>query len=379
MIKYLRNMVLVSLLTLCGSYIAYAQTPSATPPAETPTPTPSFTILVIPASTPPLIPTPTPFPTPDIEQLLKTTKSPAIVPPFTIIATPSSPNPGETISIEAQLPSSDKNTAAFTWTIDGKSRPDLSGLGKNSFTISAGALGSPMRISVQARQYNGEVLNTSHVIYITDLSLTWTTNTYIPKWYRGKALPVSGSLIRIAAIPSFILDGTTIPPERLIYTWNVSGTRALKGVGEQIFSFTAPDRSFNTPLITLKIDDTSKRIHKEARIGILNREPKVVIYQVLPLGGIEFRRGTTSFPPFSGGTIDLQAEPFFFNTPTNKDLSYTWTAEGITASSTPENPFLLTLDIKERREGFIPISVSISSNNIFISPAIRFLSIPLQQ
>lgn len=346
--------------------VVYAQAPSISP-STGPAPQPSLSPTVIPLSTP--------YPTPGPEEIEKFLR-PRIVQQLSLTSTPTSPSPGDTVSIQAQTPTFDKNTAQFFWTVDGKSRPDLSGFGKNMFTTIAGDIGSTIRVSIEVIPQGQARIQESHVIYVSDLSLTWTANTYIPKWYKGKALPVANSGLRIAAIPGMIIDGITIPANKLIFTWNINGKRALQGIGSHIFEYKAPERSFNAQLVRVVVEDMNKRIKKEARIAIANREPKAVIYQVLPLGGIESRRGTAAFSSVSTGSLDLQIEPFFFNTTSPKGLFYEWSAEGKKVSGSAENPFFLTLDIQERVLGNIPVSVFVNDNDIFVPSVNKTLTIP---
>ena len=355
----------------CGVSIVCAQTT-----------TPALPSPLLEQSTPTPAPTPTPIPmitnvtTP---QLFKN----QLVPPFTITATPQSPSSGESVTVEAQIAASDPNTTNFIWTIDGVRRNDISGFGKKSFTFIAGEIGSSKRISVRAEPMDDSPVTTSQTIYTTDVALTWTAQTYIPKWYKGKALPIPNSSMRIAAIPTFIIDGSLIPANRLIFTWNIDGKRALQGVGQQVLEFKQPEQAWNTPTIVLTIEDLTKRIKKEIRTGIISTQPHVVIYQSLPLGGIEFRRGTSAFPSTAPGIIDIQAEPFFFNRQSKHDLSYAWSVQGTALSSTPQNPFFLTIDTQGQDLSDVPIRVtvqdSVSATDINLPLASTFLNIPIRK
>jgi hypothetical protein len=357
---------LLAILIFIGGVFAYAQTPS-----QSPSPEPTS----LPSPSPVSIPENTPYPTPGPEEI-KEFLRPRIVQQLSLVSTPASPSPGETVSIQAETPTFDKNTVQFIWTVDGKSRPDLSGFAKNTFTLVAGAVGSTIRVNVEVLPQGFASIRATQTIYISDLSLTWTANTYKPKWYKGKALPVANSILRIAAIPAIIIDGVTIPVNKLIFTWNIDGKRILQQIGAQVFEYKAPERSFNTQLVRVVIEDINKRIKKEARIAINNQQPKAVIYQVFPLGGIGQRRGTTAFSPVSTGSLDLQTEPFFFNVLSRKDLLYEWSAEGKKIMSITENPFFLTLDIQEQSAGTIPVSVFVNDDDMFIPSVERTLTIP---
>lgn len=306
----------------------------------------------------------------------------SIVPPFAIVATPSSPSPGESVTVEAQPSSFDGTMANFIWTIDGVSHPDISGIGRSTFTYTAGVMGSRSQISVRVLPIGANPANASLAVYVTDLVLTWTADTYIPKWYKGKALPIPNSTIHIAAIPTIIIDGDAIPADKLIYTWNVNGERKLRGAGQQALTLQEPEQSWNTPTVVLTVEDFTHRVRKEARTGVVASDPKAVIYQSLPLGGVEFRRGTSAFPAVAPSTLDLQVEPFFFNTTSRYDLSYQWSIGGIPAApSAAKNPFLLTLDMSQQLPGTVALGVQVEHKNTDISTpsASNFLTIPIQK
>src|SRR3989338_8051181 len=70
-----------------------------------------------------------------------------IVPePVSLSVNPAAPSPGEQITIRAATPTFDKNRAVFDWAVSEKSRPDLSGPGKDTINIQAGDLGSLLRV-----------------------------------------------------------------------------------------------------------------------------------------------------------------------------------------------------------------------------------------
>ena len=350
--KIARNIIPAVILAFFGAFIAYAQVSPLNQDAPFVTPSP-------------------------IQDAPTNQFTSSLVQPITIVATPSSPSPGQSITVEAQTPTIEPYGANFVWTIDGASRPDISGFGKNTFTYTAAEVGSAKRVSVRVQPTGNTPFSGSQTIYTTDLVLTWTAKTYTPKWYKGKALPVPNSTLRVAAIPTFIIGGSMIPPNRLIYTWNVNGNRMLKGTGKQVFELQAPEQSWDTPTVILEIKDMEQRVHKEVPIGIVSQRTHAVIYQTLPLGGVEFRRGTSAFPSIAPSIVDLQVEPFFFNTQSKYDLSYQWSVQSTIATSSPQNPFILTLDMQQSPPSDVPISVIIHDKDNAVPPASSFLSIPI--
>ena len=306
-----------------------------------------------------------------------------LVPPFALIATPQSPSPGQKVTITTQATSFDIQRTQYTWTVDGEPRPDASGPGRNSYVFTAAEVGSTKHIDVQAEPMNGRAVTASLIVYTIDIAMTWTADTYTPKWYKGKALPIPQSLIRVAAIPTIIIEGITIPAEKLIYTWEQNGERVLYGVGKQIFEFQEPEQAWDTPTIVLTLEDRERRIQKEARVMIVSQIPQAVIYQSFPLGGIEFRRGASAFFPVPPGIIDVQIEPFFFNKQSKYNFSYEWLVQGNPVSGSPKNPFLLTLDTQQQSLNDVSIYATVQDQvkktDLYLPAASSFVTIPIRK
>ncbi|MBI3631222.1 MAG: hypothetical protein HY221_02695 [Candidatus Sungbacteria bacterium] len=285
-------------------------------------------------------------------------------PPLSLSASPSSPGPGEQIFIQAATPSFEKDSVFFDWTVEGRARPDLSGLGKNTITLTAGNLGSTISVSVDiTRSSSGETGKASLRITVADLSLLWTAETIIPPWYRGKALATPGSVVDIIASPEFVIDGAQVAPENLIYHWTMDDqTDALVGVGKQIFPIKTSDIPQTSHQIQVVVEDPDQRIRKQGQIFILSGSPHITIYPYTPLGGVEPRTNTSFAPPSrKGGLLDVIAEAFFFPVATKHDLSFSWTVFGAPVAGAVADPGLLTIDPSTLPQAQGPVSISVSA------------------
>src|SRR3989344_2962206 len=76
--------------------------------------------------------------------------------PISLSSSPSSPAPRSTFTVTASTPTFDRETANFEWIVDGKTRPELSGLGMHQIQLTAGAVGGATRISVTISPSIGE-------------------------------------------------------------------------------------------------------------------------------------------------------------------------------------------------------------------------------
>ncbi len=299
--------------------------------------------------------------------------------PLLVVATPSSPSPGETITVEARMPTYDRNFATFSWTVNGVFRSDLSGPGKHTFALTAGGVGSAETLNVRVSRPDGTINSASLTIRVSDLAVTWSAETYVPKWYKGRTLPSQGSVVAITAIPQFVMGGVMLRPETLIYRWGLDEQKpVLAGVGRQIFRVQMADLPGASHVIRLTVEDANKRIRKEKTIFVPAYTPRAVIYGSSPLGGIETRRAIFAFASDTRGLVDFIAEPFFFPVTSRKSLTYVWDVGGNEISGSPENAHLLTVDTQNQPARKTSVTLRIGRNNSFAPPAEKIIDLILQ-
>ena len=290
--------------------------------------------------------------------------------PFSIVISPQVPDAGEEFLVEATTPTVDERALRFEWTINGVVRPDLSGIGKIKIRITAGTVGSTTRVGVRALKSSALFAEASRMIPVANLSLDWTADTYVPPWYRGKALPVPGSIATIIATPEVILDGHRIAPENLLYRWTLDDQEFTNGVGERTLAIQTKPYTADSYRIEVVVEDISKRIRKEKKIFIITANPTGAIYYVSPLGGIEPRRALSLFSPSRSSVFDFQFEPFFFRIKSRSELSYRWSLGPYAITGAPQNPYFVTINTERREPGALPVAISVDDSTI-ITPSVE--------
>lgn len=300
-------------------------------------------------------------------------------PPISLSSSPSSPAPRSGFTVTASTPTFDPDTAEFEWVVDGKARPEFSGIGANQIQLTAASVGSVTRIAVTVSPAFGESSTAVLTVTPSELTMPWFADTAAPKWYRGKALPVPGAGIMVSAVPRIILGGVELNPDTLIYRWRLDSAKiALSGAGKRTFHFTASPVEDTTHQIDLSVEDIDGRIRKEGRLLIENSNtPKVALYQASPLGGAEFR--TAGRHTANPSLVDIIAEPFFFPASSLTSLIYSWSADGTETGASSQNPRLLTVNGNNLTNQNVSVHVTVSATtplymshagtfNLFISP-----------
>lgn len=293
-----------------------------------------------------------------------------------LAATPPSPSPGETVTIEAFTPTVDKTVATYIWAVNGRFQEDLSGGGKTSITLIAEEIGSTISVGVIVEQGGIEVGAASLSIPVSDLAFTWSADSLVPRWYKGKALAAPESIVTVVATPSLVLGEATVRPEALIYRWSIGDQRnALSGVGERVLQFRTSNFPKTTHQVRVVVEDQQGRVRKEGQVLITTREPRVVLYSVSPLGGVEPRSAFATEYYTKNQILDIVAEPFFYPVASKKALSYKWSAGGTSVEGVPQNPDILTLDLSRLTTTPLPVSIAVDDDNILIPPITKTLSI----
>ncbi|MDP3772082.1 MAG: hypothetical protein Q8Q94_01745 [bacterium] len=291
---------------------------------------------------------------------------------LSITATPRAPAPGEAVRVRAATPSISKDGLIFSWTIDGRARADLSGLGADTIQLTAGALGSTLRVGVSVRQGVKSIGSTSLIIPVSRLSLTWFAETYTPRWYKGKALPVEQSVVTITAIPEVIINGQRIAPENLIYHWSYDDQDNIEeGRGKRTFRIRTRDFPQSSHDIRLVVEDMSHTLYQEGRLFILTTEPQGEIYALTPMGGVAANTTLQNFYAPTRGSYDFVFEPFFFPITTRGELNYQWSLNNTLLVGAPENPYFLTIDGTQQQGTQANISLSAKSSSPYIPTVYR--------
>lgn len=153
--------------------------------------------------------------------------------------------------------------------------------------------------------------------------ITWkASGSYIPANYQGKALPTYGS--QITASLEIISNGKIASLQGQTIYWYLNDTLLGGGTGAQTITFPPFGQAPNT--MTLKVELPSYNgnflIHT---ISIPMVQPQAVIYAPYPNG------------QFPTNPVTVTAIPYFFNTASPDNLSYSWSVNGQSGSNT-ENP-----------------------------------------
>jgi hypothetical protein len=148
----------------------------------------------------------------------------------------------------------------------------------------------------------------SPVITVTKFDLSWSTNTYAPFGYEGRALPVRSGMVFVDADVS-VINGDA---KNLKYSWFLEDIfqRDKSGYGKTSFYFYA--RQFPGTYHTVKVQvfNEDRSIFQEKTIEIPIAEPEIILSQT------------------NANKLSIIAKPYFFSSNKLTDLVFEWTLSG---------------------------------------------------
>ena len=252
--------------------------------------------------------------------------------------------------ITATVTSTGGNTRAATifWLLEDEIKQQKPG--GESFEFTTGNIGSVQKLSVLIKTPSGEVFTKSVLITPAEVTLLWEADTFVPPFYKGRALYSSGSRIRAEAIASFINEkGVAYDSSELIYTWSKNGTvlGSLSGLGANTLLTEGPKFFGDYVLaVTVTSPEGTKKAQSASRVQTL--DPFVILYEKNPLVGILYNAAITDNYVFSDSSqLEVQAVPYFMDTKheNSPNLLYSWKVNGKKVVNSTNLPSTLTIQL----------------------------------
>ena len=197
------------------------------------------------------------------------------------------------------------------------------------------------------------------------------SNSYVPPFYAGRALPSAGSTIELQAVPYFKrADGSLIPASEITFTWKqddrVVGN--LSGLGRDSIDLPAAIL-YGTTDIEVDASASDNSQYGTASIAIPSKEVQTVLYEDNPLLGIQYYRPVGSSANVPESEMTFAAVPYFapIQGPNDSRLTYSWSVNGSPIAPAAGDPSEITLNAKGY-SGQASLGLSLmQSDNIYLT------------
>ncbi len=258
---------------------------------------------------------------------------------------PEVPGPNTNTSITLSSYATDINRALISWTLDGKTMQ--SGIGKTIFSFTTKGVGTATTVTVNISIDLQPAITKTIVITPADVDMLWEAiDSYVPPFYKGKAMPSSEAKIKVTAMPNIKgANGVKIKSSDMVYNWkhNYDNDPNGSGYGKDSYIVNANYLN-NSEIVDLSVSSVSNSSAASGRAVLVTGDPKIVFYQKDPLEGIKYENALKTDLNLSTDETTLVAEPYFFSPAdiNSSKYKYTWNING-SAVDTPAKKNVMTL------------------------------------
>ncbi len=237
---------------------------------------------------------------------------------------PINPNPGENTTITLSSYATNLDTVNISWFVNGKKTSADTGM--KSFSIVAPSAGTETTVRAVVSMTDGDI-EKKIVIRPSTLVLLWQAiDSYVPPFYKGKALPTPDSQIKVVAMPEAKNKTGLVNPKNLIYTWkkNYSNDATSSGYGKNALTF-VNDYLEDLDTISVNAATTDGQYSSNASINITASDPKISFYKNDPALGILWNQALHNGHKIQGDEI-IVGEPYFISPKnlTSNNLIWNW-------------------------------------------------------
>ncbi len=253
--------------------------------------------------------------------------------------TPATPQAGQQFTVRVDAYSYDMARAHISWSINGKVAAEHAG--EQQITLSAPALGTPLSIVAKVTEASGAVHTATKIVTPNALDIILESDTRVPGFYRGRALPSAGSAVRLIAFPSlYTAKGIAVRPDAIIYTWEINNKVAKAGPGQNTLTMTMPITG--TMLVGVTVESADGSARQSILEEIPASEPLNLFYEDNPLHGLSQNALPLEFTLVQD-EISIRAEPYFVSRDIFNNATYEWTIADAKVQNSNTDPQTLTL------------------------------------
>lgn len=252
---------------------------------------------------------------------------------------PQNPNPGDQVTITVTNDTYNLDKADISWIVNGKKAQEATGL--KTFTTTLGGTGVKTDIQVDIKTVEGVEITKDLPFNLGSVGLVWEANTYIPPWYKGKALFTPQATGRVIALPQISSNGVIVDPSTLVYNWTDNGSEepSLSGYGQDVYYFVG-DIISRPRTIGVSVTQKNGLQTANGTITITPQQPLIEVYVNNPTYGLQYQASVGNQYNLSVPEVSFEALPFYYSASSAADSSliYKWLSNGSSTDQT--SPFI---------------------------------------
>ncbi|MEK7471200.1 MAG: hypothetical protein AAB623_00945 [Patescibacteria group bacterium] len=236
--------------------------------------------------------------------------------------TPENPDPGENVNITLKSYVNNLDIVLISWSVNGKKVS--SGIGQKSFSITAPRAGEETNVIATTSLPDGTVDTKIIIRPLVMILLYQAMDSYVPPFYKGKALPSPDSKVKIVALPEIKSGSNLVDPKNLTYTWtkDYNNNQDDSGYGKNSLTY-INDYLDNSNNIGVTAGTTDQKYSSTGSINVGMTEPKIIFYKNDAKLGTIWEQALSDGYKIIGDEI-IEAAPYFISPSDIRIPTLTW-------------------------------------------------------
>ena len=256
---------------------------------------------------------------------------------LSISSNPLSPGPHTVVDVSLDSYAINTAGAEIKWYVNGVEQ--IGSRNARSTKIITGDLGEQTVVGVEVIRTNGFRLSGTYTISPSVIDLIIESNSNVPVFYKGRALPTQGAPVRIVAIPHTALGSD---PSDFTYTWELNQKVLFGGPikGKAVADITMPEYAHG--LLTVTVVDSHEQLVGKKLLDLTGVQPELHFYEENPLRGLS-QKAIGDTLVLVGNEVSVRAEPYYAELQSPRDLQYEWRLDGTKVDTPDSDPSSITL------------------------------------
>lgn len=257
---------------------------------------------------------------------------------ISLVPSPQFPPPLSTVEVSLDSYSINTTGSRIIWFVDGVEMTENANA--RSISVATGPIGTKTSVRAVVQLGGASSLSTSLTIVPTEVDIILETDTYVPSFYKGRALPSSGVLVRAIAV---LHTRESVDPSTYTYTWSYNGSVLFGGPirGKQVAEFTMPQYESDR-LMVLVTNGKGEAVGRKV-VVLSPADPELHFYEESPLRGMS-RKAIRGDLLLIGDETTIRGEPYFMDmSPQDRSTTFEWSMDGSTIQNDSAIPNAITL------------------------------------
>ncbi|HMO78763.1 MAG TPA: hypothetical protein PJ997_01500 [Candidatus Paceibacterota bacterium] len=277
---------------------------------------------------------------------------------------PPFPAPNQTVKASVTSYTTDLKKQLITWMLnDVKYRE---GIGLTHIDLELGNSGSRNVIKVIVTKQNLSEIQAEKIITPQNLSIVAEAQTYVPAFYRGKALASSQSNYKFIAVTDFKdQNGNKIPSKDLVFRWEINDKRDAENSGPGKDTYYYTNNIISRPVrVVLEVSPLNSQNSAKTSRTFGFTDPIILFYESNPVFGTILDRAIFGEITMLTQELNIISEPYFFEKNSIKNLKSEWFMDSKPVQTQNKNS--LTLRRTDEKAGQVQISHKLSNPNMLM-------------